>query len=135
MPAKAVCEVPAAEFCPPANNMRLSRLRRAIHRNRVCFPEAVPVFANQPRVDVQWRIVELYFVRGWSCRQLADRYGVCASRIRQLLHRWVDRATTLGYLQEIPPESLAQNQDQELSSWRPSEPTRNPYAEQAGAAA
>src|SRR5262249_53456479 len=119
---------------PPANAMRLSRLRRAIHCNRVTFPEAVPVFTNQPRVDIQWRIVELYFVRGWSCGQLAGRYGVTASRIRQLLHRWVARATTLGYLQTIPPESLPNGQDHELSSWRPSEPVRNHYSPEARAA-
>jgi hypothetical protein len=133
MLAEAV-QVSAPEVCPPANAMRLSRLRRAIHRNRVTFPEAVPVFLNQPRVDIQWRVVELYFVRGWSCGQLAGRYGVTASRIRQLLHRWVDRAATLGYLQAIPPESPTHSQDHELSSWRPSEPARNSYSPEPRAA-
>ena len=141
MPAAATARAqePAVPS-PVLSTMRLSTLREAIHHNRVSFPDAVPVFAQQNRPDIQWRIVELYFVRGWSCRQLAGRYGVCPSRIRQLLHGWVDRATTLGYLQAIPGEaaipceSSARIEDQELSSWRPSEPTWNSYIEHAGAA-
>jgi hypothetical protein len=31
---------------------------------------------------------------------------VTTSRVRQLLRRWVECAAALGYLQEIPPETL-----------------------------
>lgn len=71
---------------------------------RVSFPSQVPAFARQCRRDVQWRVVALYFVQGWSCEQLAQRYGVTAVRIRQMIHKWVERATELGYLQRIPPQ-------------------------------
>jgi len=50
--------------------MRLSRLRQAVRENRVSFPSPVPKFAHQYRADVQWRLAELYFVRGWSFCQL-----------------------------------------------------------------
>jgi len=46
----------------------------------------------------------LYFVRGWSFEQLAQRYGISGSRVRQLIRKWVERAVTLAYLQRIPPE-------------------------------
>jgi len=65
----------------------------------------VPVFACQHRADIQWRLVELYFIHGWSCSRLGQRYRVTDRRIQQLLQRWVSRAKTLGYLQTIPAEA------------------------------
>ena len=85
---------------------RLARIRVAIRNRRVSFPSQVPAFARQYRPDVQWRVVALYFVQGWSCEQLAQRYGVTAGRIRQMIHKWVERATELGYLQRIPPQDM-----------------------------
>jgi hypothetical protein len=82
--------------------MTLRELRTAIQNNRISFPSQVPVFACQSRADIQWRLVELYFVHNWSCAELGERYGVAMERIRQLLSQWVYRATVLGYLQEIP---------------------------------
>ena len=84
---------------------RLPRLRLAIQTCRLSFPAQVPEFSRQYRPDAQWRIATLYFVRGWSCGQLAQRYGVTCSRIRQALRNWVERAATMGYLQRIPPEA------------------------------
>jgi hypothetical protein len=77
-------------------------LRAAIQANRISFPVPVPIFAYQHRADAQWRIVELYFVHGWSPGLLAQRYRVSSTRVRQTLRSWVKRAKTLGYLQAIP---------------------------------
>ena len=81
--------------------MRISALRTAIQTNKVSFPAQTPCF-NQSRTDIQWRLVQLYFVRGWNCVQLARRYNLTRQRIEQLLAEWVGCAATLGYLQEIP---------------------------------
>ena len=80
----------------------LRRLRAAIQNHEVSFPAQVPIFECQSRSDIQWRLVELYFVRNWSCPQLGERYGVTMERARQLISQWVQRAVVLGYLQEIP---------------------------------
>ena len=85
------------------SQMSLRRLRNAIHKNQVSFPSQVPVFDCQSRADIQWRLVELYFVRNWTCSDLAARYGVTMERTRQILTTWVRRAMVLGYLQEVPP--------------------------------
>jgi hypothetical protein len=82
--------------------MSLRRLRAAIHNHQVSFPSQVPVFACQSRADIQWRMVELYFIRNWSCADVGERYGVTLERARQLISLWVRRAALLGYLQEIP---------------------------------
>jgi len=84
---------------------RLAGIRLAVRTGRVSFPAQIPVFAKQHRPDVQWRAVALYFVQGWSCGHLARRYGVTAGRIRQMIHKWIERATELGYLQRIPPQT------------------------------
>lgn len=82
--------------------MSLRRLRAAIHSHRVSFPSQVPIFACQSRAEVQWRMVELYFVCNWSCAHVGQRYGVTPERVRQMVTLWVRRAVFLGYLQEIP---------------------------------
>jgi hypothetical protein len=82
--------------------MSLRRLREAIQNNKVSFPSPVPTFACQSRADIQWRLVELYFVRNWSCPKLGERYGVTMERVRQIIFAWVQRAIVLGYVQEIP---------------------------------
>lgn len=81
--------------------MRIDNLRAAIRNNQITFPAQTPVLAPA-RTDIHWRVVELYFVRGWSCEQLSRRYSLTRRRIGQLVGEWVDRAATLGYLQEIP---------------------------------
>ena len=85
---------------------RLARIRADIQNRLVSFPSQVPVFARQYRPDVQWHVVALYFVQGWSCEQLAHRSGVTTGRIRQMIHKWVDRVTEFGYLQRIPPQDI-----------------------------
>lgn len=80
----------------------LRRLRTAVQNHEVSFPAQVPIFSCQSRSDIQWRLVELYFVRNWSCTELGERYGVTMERARQLISQWVQRAIVLGYLQEIP---------------------------------
>jgi hypothetical protein len=82
--------------------MGLRRLRAAIQNREISFPSQVPVFACQSRSEIQWRLVELYFIRNWSCTALGHRYGVTMERARQLISQWVQRAAVLGYLQEIP---------------------------------
>ena len=93
--------MPAEDGYGPAS---LQFLRKAIRANQVVFPSPVPVFACQHRADIQWRLVELYFVQGWSCSRLGERYNVTDRRIQQLIQRWVQRARALGYLQPIPAE-------------------------------
>lgn len=87
--------------------LSLRRLREAIQNHEVSFPSQVPTFACQSRADIQWRLVELYFVRNWSCLQIGERYGITLERVRQLISNWKQRAIVLGYLQEIPPASAA----------------------------
>src|SRR5476649_2697410 len=81
--------------------MRINALRTAIQTHKVGFPAQTPCF-NQSRADIQWRLAQLYYVRSWNCVQLARRYNLTRQRIEQLLAEWVDCASTLGYLQEIP---------------------------------
>jgi len=83
-------------------HLGLRRLRAAIQNQEISFPSQVPVFACQSRSEIQWRLVELYFIRNWSCTDLGQRYGVTMERARQLISQWVQRAAVLGYLQEIP---------------------------------
>jgi len=95
---------------------RLAQLRQAIRNRQVSFPAQVPSFPRQHSADNQWRIVTLYFVRGWTPEELADRYRVTPSRIRQLLRLWVECARALGYLQEIPAEEMATSETQKATA-------------------
>ena len=79
----------------------LADLRRAVQENRVSFPAQVPRFPQQYRSEVQWRLVVLYFVLGWSCAQLGERYHVTSRRVRQSIRQWVDQAEALGYIGEV----------------------------------
>jgi hypothetical protein len=83
--------------------MSLRRLRRAIQSNQVSFPSQVPQFQGESRADIQWRLVNLYFVGNWSCARLGSRYGITGRRTSQILTGWVQHALVSGYLQEIPP--------------------------------
>ena len=82
--------------------IRIDSLRESIQSNQIHFPVPVPIFPHQFRADIQWRLVELYFVRGWSTRRIAARYGVTGRRVQQSLQRWAARALAGGYLQAIP---------------------------------
>jgi len=83
--------------------LKLAQMRKAIRANAVSFPSQVPTFDRHDRADLQWKLVQLYFVRGWSCQDIASRYGLCQQRIRQILTVWKRRAVETGYIQYIPP--------------------------------
>jgi hypothetical protein len=88
--------------------LSLSNLRAAIRGNRVSFPSQVPIFAKHDRPDLQRQMVQLYFVFGWNCDAIANRYGLIRQRVQQILNTWKRRAAQTGYIQHIPePEQLA----------------------------
>lgn len=80
-------------------------LRVAIRCNLVSFPAQIPAFTKGG--DEQKRIVQLYFVRGWTARAICHRYGLSKSALRALLSDWKIRAVAAGYIQDIYPEALA----------------------------
>jgi hypothetical protein len=82
-------------------------LQLAIRRNLVCFPAQAPIFGKQPRRDVQWRLAVLYFIRGWSTREIAKRYGLTRERCGQIISDWRVRAVNMGYIQDITPDENA----------------------------
>jgi hypothetical protein len=79
-------------------------LQTLIRGNFVCFPSQAPVFGQKSRRDLQWRLAVLYFVRGWSTRSIADRYGLTRERCGQIISDWRIRAVALGYIQDVAPE-------------------------------
>jgi Sigma-70, region 4 len=85
----------------PGWNIRL--VRAAIWNQRLSFPSQIPIFIHLHRADIQWRIVLLYFVHGWSSGKIAKRYGITRNRVGQLLRQWTSRAISLGYVDSIPP--------------------------------
>jgi transposase-like protein len=82
-------------------------LRTAITRNLVSFPAQVRSFMKRSSGDLQERIVQLYFVRGWSVRKICERYGLSKAMAHKLLAEWRIRAVESGYIQEIEPGNLA----------------------------
>jgi hypothetical protein len=91
----------------PLDKLTNHAIRTAVWSNEVSFPSQIPVFEKQSRPDIQWRLVQLYFVRRWSFRHLAKRYGVSPQRVMQIISNWRVRAVTLGYIQEIPAPDAA----------------------------
>ncbi len=79
-------------------------LQTLIRANFVCFPAQAPVFGQKSRRDLQWRLAVLYFVRGWSTRSIAARYGLTRERCGQIISDWRIRAVSLGYIQDVTPE-------------------------------
>lgn len=88
---------------PKIQSLRLDRLRTEIRSNHVSFPAQVPVFEKHDRPDLQRKIVQLYFLLGWSCGSIALRYGLIRQRVQQILSTWKRRAVEMGYVQHIPP--------------------------------
>ncbi len=82
-------------------------LRTAITRNLVSFPAQIRPFMRRSCGDLQERIVQLYFVRGWSVRNICGRYGLSKAMAHKLLAEWRIRAIESGYIQEIEPGILA----------------------------
>jgi hypothetical protein len=62
---------------------------------------------KQPEANIQWRVVLLFFVRGWSSSAIAARFDVPKHRILKSLNEWSSRALALGYIQIIDPEAFA----------------------------
>jgi len=83
--------------------MSLDDLRRAVRENRVSFPSQAPTFLKHERPDLQWKFAQLYFVLGWNCPDIAERYGLIRQRVQQILNTRKHRAVQTGYIQFIPP--------------------------------
>jgi hypothetical protein len=94
---------PRPESASKIEGLSLGELRGWIRRNRVSFPSQVPTFPKHDRPDLQRKTVQLYFLFGWSCNRIAQRYGVLRQRVQQILSTWKRRAIQMGYIQEIPP--------------------------------
>jgi hypothetical protein len=82
-----------------------SILRSAIQQNLVSFPAEIPFFIL--RDDARRRIVQLYFLRGWSVRAIGNRYKLSRVRIHAVLRQWTFRAVAAGYIQDIRPDPPA----------------------------
>jgi hypothetical protein len=90
--------------------LSLCHLRAAIRANRVSFPAQVPIFLKHDRPDLQRQMVQLYFILGWSCDAIGNRYGLIRQRVQQILNTWKRRAAQTGYIQHIPAtEEPAEN--------------------------
>jgi hypothetical protein len=83
-----------------------SALRMAIQRNLVSFPSQIPIFMKRPGGDIQERIAQLYFERGWKVRNICERYGLSKAMVQKLLWGWRIRAVAAGFIQDIHPEDL-----------------------------
>jgi hypothetical protein len=86
--------------------LRNAVLRTAITRNLVSFPSQIRPFTKRTVANLQVRIVQLYFIRGWSVRRIGDRYNLRKDLVHQLLAQWRIRAIESGYIQEIEPGVL-----------------------------
>jgi len=87
--------------------MRVDKLREAIQSKQVSFPSQIPTFFKHTRPDLQRKLVQLYFVCGWSRPKIRARYGLSAQRFQQILSTWKNRAIELGLIQTIPPEQTS----------------------------
>jgi hypothetical protein len=85
-------------------NLNNDELRRAIRTNQVSFPAAAPVFPQQSRADIGWRLALLYFVRCWTLNEIGQRYRLSRERTGQIVKVWRKLAVQNGYIQEIPPD-------------------------------
>jgi transposase-like protein len=99
-------EVKAMEVSMTLSHLGNTLLRTAITRNLVSFPAQVQSFMRRTSGDLQERIVQLYFVRGWSVRNICERYGLSKAMAHKLLAEWRIRAVESGYIQEISPGLL-----------------------------
>jgi hypothetical protein len=94
---------PRSDNTENIEELTLAELRRKIRRNRVSFPSQVPTFSKHDRPDLQRKLVQLYFLFGWSCNRIALRHGILRQRVQQILSTWKRRAIQMGYIQDIPP--------------------------------
>jgi len=101
-------------------------VRRAICANWISFPSQVPTFPRCGPPHLQHKLIQLYFVMGWSCARIAARYQLRESLVRGVLDLWKSRAASAGYLQHIPSadamrhlEMLALSVDRDSSEVSP----------------
>ena len=87
--------------------LRNALLRTAITLNLVSFPSQIRPFSKRTVADLQVRIVQLYFIHGWSVGSICGRYDLPAYTVHKLLAQWRTRAIESGYIQEIEPGILA----------------------------
>ena len=85
-------------------HMRVDELRAAIWKHQVSFPSQIPTFSKHTRPDLQRKLVQLYFICGWSGPKIRARYDLSAQRFQQILSTWKRRALELGFIQTIPPD-------------------------------
>jgi hypothetical protein len=78
-------------------------LRKAIRGNRASFPSQVPMFTRYDQPDLERRLVQLYFVSGWTCPDIGAKYKLTPGRVLKILDSWKRRAVKAGYIQYIPP--------------------------------
>jgi hypothetical protein len=86
---------------PAPDDLGNKVLRQAVKENLVSFPSQVPAFGKQFRPAFQQNVVLLYFVRGWTTDQIANRYGLGHQRIVQILTAWRIHAVKEGYIQPM----------------------------------
>jgi DNA-binding transcriptional regulator LsrR (DeoR family) len=79
-------------------------LRVAIQRNLVSFPAQIPAFMKRPGTDIQQRVAQLYFTRGWSIRDICTRYGIGRATAQRFISDWRIRAVASGFIQDIRPD-------------------------------
>src|SRR5580704_5529170 len=79
-------------------------LRYAIWENLVSFPSQTPGFGERGSWQLQARLAQLYFLRGWGMRRIAVRYGMHRAAVARLLADWRIRAIRTGYIQDIRPD-------------------------------
>lgn len=111
---KTVAWLPRSAPIPSQDRIAFSRhnieeidiknLRAAIRANWVSFPSQVPTFPSSVYPELQCKLVQLYFVLGWNCADIAARYGLIEQRARDILHAWKWRAANAGYIEHIPIE-------------------------------
>src|SRR5580700_10687499 len=82
--------------------MRVDQLREAVRDKQVSFPSQIPTFSKHTRPDLQRKLVQLYFICGWSGPKIRARYDLSAQRFQQILSTWKRRAVELGFIQTIP---------------------------------
>ena len=80
-----------------------SALRLALRHNLISFPSQIPGFMRDRR-EMQRRIVQLYFVHGWTVRRICARYRLHKVVVMKLLSEWRIRAIAAGYIQDIRPD-------------------------------
>jgi two-component system, OmpR family, KDP operon response regulator KdpE len=103
-----------------AGDMSLPALRKAIRANRVSFPSQIPLFVRNAPSTLQRYSVQLYFLCGWSCRKIAERYKRSHFYVWQILNEWKRHAAALGYIQRVPPARVLEDLRSALQSTLPS---------------